>query len=366
MSRVTDLLEKWQQAQPFEQTVRERLEREFRIDFNFNSNHLEGNTLTYGQTQLLFMFGETAGSAPLKDYEEMKAHNVGLEMMRQEAADRQRALTESFIRELNRVILVQDFWKNAITPSGEKTRIQIKVGCYKNNPNSVETSSGEVFHYAGVEETPAFMGSLIEWYNVQERKAEMSPIELAALLHYRYIRIHPFGDGNGRIARLLVNYVFTRHNYPMIVIRNDDKQKYLRILHQCDVAVGLTPSDGANASLEQITPFVDYITDIMIDTLQNELNMIAGKKGGAIPTQWRYNGEPVAIKSRLQTTILETLLAEPKISIAKLAKLVGVSNTAIQYNINQLRKQGYIDRIGSTRGIWKVNLKREKREYFDS
>lgn len=356
---LANLLQKWQQAQPFEQAVRERLEREFRIDFNFNSNHIEGNTLTYGQTQLLFMFGETAGSAPLKDYEEMKAHNVGLEMMRQEAADRERPLTESLIRELNRVILVQDFWKDAITPNGEKTRILIKIGRYKDQPNSVETSSGEIFHYAGVEETAAFMSSLVEWYNEQERKADISPIELAALLHYRYIRIHPFGDGNGRIARLLVNYVFSRHNYPMIVIRNDEKQKYLRILHQCDVAVGLTPSDGANASLEQITPFVDYITDIMIDTLQKDLNIIAGKKGGVVATQWRYNGEPVTIKNRLQTTILETLLAQPKISIGKMAKLVGVSNTAIQYNINKLRKQGYLERVGSTRGFWKVKLKRE-------
>ena len=78
MDRITGLFQQWQQAQPLEEDVRNRLERQFRVDFNFNSNHIEGNTLTYGQTQLLFIFGETSGNAPLKDYEEMKAHNLSL------------------------------------------------------------------------------------------------------------------------------------------------------------------------------------------------------------------------------------------------------------------------------------------------
>lgn len=120
MDALNKLFRQWQQTQPLDKRIMEQLDRQFRVDFNFNSNHLEGNTLTYGQTQLLFMFGETSGNAPLKDYEEMKAHNVGLEMVRQEALDSERPLTESFIRELNRVILVQDYWKDAITPSGGK------------------------------------------------------------------------------------------------------------------------------------------------------------------------------------------------------------------------------------------------------
>lgn len=359
MNRLSELFQKWQQAQPLEQTVQERLERQFRIDFNFNSNHLEGNTLTYGQTQLLFMFGETSGNAPLKDYEEMKAHNVGLEIMRQQAQDKQRPLTEGFVRELNRVILVQDYWKDAVTPSGGRTRMQIRVGEYKSRPNSVITTTGEMFHYAGIEETPAFMSSLVRWYNAQEKAGTLSPIELAALLHYRYIRIHPFEDGNGRIARLLVNYVLLRHGYPMIVIHTDDKQNYLRILHQCDVTVGLTPSDGANAAIEQIAPFVDYIGGIVEDTLQYDLNVIAGKKGGTIASQWWYNGESVSIKNESQTIILETMIAKPTVSIKQMSQLIGINYSAVQRHIESLRDKGYLERIGGTRGRWRVNMKRE-------
>ena len=258
-NKVEQLYNEWQSLQPLKPEDRKRLDDKFMLEFNYNSNHLEGNTLTYGQTKLLLFFGETSGSANFKDYEEMKAHNVGLKMMKEEAMDKERSLSEAFIRQLNKTILVQHYWKDATTQSGDKTRIEIKVGEYKSRPNSVLTATGEVFDYASPEETPAFMTSLVSWYNEEERKGELSPVELAALLHYRYIRIHPFEDGNGRIARLLVNYVLHKNGYPMLVVRSEDKENYLRILHQCDVEVGLTPSDGANAPLEKIQPFVDYL-----------------------------------------------------------------------------------------------------------
>lgn len=259
MNTIEQLYQEWQSLQPLKPEDQRQLDRKFMMEFNYNSNHLEGNTLTYGQTKLLFMFGETSGSASLKDYEEMKAHNVGLEMTKSEALDKERPLSETFIRELNKTILVRNFWKGTKSPSGLPTQYEIKVGVYKTRPNSVLTATGELFDYASPEETPAFMTDLITWYNKEEAKGELSPIELAALFHYRYIRIHPFEDGNGRIARLLVNYILLRHNYPMIVIQSSDKENYLRILHQCDIAVGLTPSDGANATLEQIQPFTAYM-----------------------------------------------------------------------------------------------------------
>ncbi len=64
------------------------------------------------------------------------------------------------------------------------------------------------------------MTDLVDWYNKAEMEGKLSPVELAAVFHYRYIRIHPFEDGNGRIARLMVNYILTRYNYPMIVVRS--------------------------------------------------------------------------------------------------------------------------------------------------
>jgi Fic family protein len=259
MKTIEALHAEWQKLQPLSPENQKKLDQKFMLDFNFNSNHLEGNTLTYGQTKLLLIFGDTTGDAKLRDYEEMKAHNVGLELIKREALDKMRPLTESFIRDLNRTIMVENFWKAAKTPNGEDTRMEVQVGAYKTRPNSVITSTGEEFEYASPQETPAMMADLVAWYNAEGEKGELSPIELAALFHYRYIRIHPFEDGNGRIARLLVNYILHRHGYPMVVVRSDDKESYLRILHQCDVQTGLQPADGANASLSQIKPFTDYL-----------------------------------------------------------------------------------------------------------
>jgi Fic family protein len=215
MNNIEKLYKEWLSSQPIEPNLKRQMDQQFMIDFNYNSNHLEGNTLTYGQTKLLLLFGDTIGNASIQDYEEMKAHNVGLELMKTAALDKERTLSETFIRELNKIILVRDFWK---TSRDGDFRYQIRVGRYKTRPNSVITPTGEVFDYASLEETPMLMSDLVGWYNEEERKGALSPVELAALFHYRYIRIHPFEDGNGRIARLLANYILLRHNYPMIVI----------------------------------------------------------------------------------------------------------------------------------------------------
>lgn len=93
-----------------------------------------------------------------------------------------------------------------------QTSFVIHAGQYKTRPNSVITRYGDRFEYASPEETPALMSDLVDWYNGEEERGELTPVELAALFHYRYIWIHPFEDGNGRIARLMVNYILSRHN----------------------------------------------------------------------------------------------------------------------------------------------------------
>src|SRR5690554_2289057 len=127
MNKLDKLYNEWIQLQPLKPEYQKRLDEKFMLEFNFNSNHIEGNTLTYGQTELLLIFGKTSGDASIRDYEEMKAHNVGLNLVKLEAKDKERPLTENFIRELNRVILVENFMK----PSHDgKSMYEIKVGEY--------------------------------------------------------------------------------------------------------------------------------------------------------------------------------------------------------------------------------------------
>lgn len=259
MTTIDNLYQEWLSLQPLSATDQKRLNDKFMLEFNYNSNHIEGNTLTYGQTILLLIHGKVDGNAPMHDYEEMKAHHAALEFVKQTAiAKEKRPLTESFIRQVHLMMLKEDYviYENR---EGQQIQYTIHAGKYKTRPNSVQTQTGEVFEYASPEETPALMADLIAWYNTAETEGKLSPLELASIFHYRYIRIHPFEDGNGRIARLMVNYILALHGYPMIVVHTEDKTNYLSALEKCDSVVGLLPSIGAHASLEQIEPLLKYL-----------------------------------------------------------------------------------------------------------
>lgn len=273
MNNIEKLYKQWQALQPISRQAQERLNQKLMLEFNYNSNHIEGNTLTYGQTELLLLFGRVAEPAIMRDLEEMKAHNVALRMIEAEAREEGRPLTETFIRTLHQTLLREDYQET--NPDG--TTYTIHAGQYKTRPNSVRTITGELFEYASPEETPALMADLIAWYNREEAAATLSPIQLASLFHYRYIRIHPFEDGNGRMARLLVNYILCKHGYPMIVVKSTDKNQYLSALNQCDVAVGLIPSDGANAQLNQITPLTNYLSHCLEQSLTLSITTVTSE-----------------------------------------------------------------------------------------
>ena len=257
MDKITQLYTQWQNLQPVTDSVIQRLRRKFMLEFNYNSNHIEGNTLTYGQTEILLLFDRVIDSASMKDLEDMKASNIGLNMMQHYALD-QYPLTEKFVRELHKTILRADY-EEYRTAGGRQYHYTVHAGIYKTRPNSVITRTGERFEYASPEETPALMKDLVDWYRDAEQDGRYTIAELCALFHYRYIRIHPFEDGNGRIARLLVNYILARHHYPMIVIKTADRENYLKALGDCDGFAGTAPSAGAHATVEQIRPFVVYI-----------------------------------------------------------------------------------------------------------
>jgi Fic family protein len=108
------------QLQPLGAENQQRLDKKFRLEWNFNSNHIEGNTLTYSETELLLIFDQTKGNHELREYEEMKGHDVALKLFYDLAFDKERNLTEKFIREINEILLVRPFYKEAIPPMGKK------------------------------------------------------------------------------------------------------------------------------------------------------------------------------------------------------------------------------------------------------
>ncbi len=346
-----DILNYWRQLKPERDAVKDKLTRKFSLEFNFNSNHIEGNTLTYGQTEVLLLFGRVVGTANMFDLEEMKAHNVGLKMVLSEAKSGN-PLTETFIRQTHKILLREDYEVYRNLPGGMTTSYTVHAGCYKTRPNSVITPSGERFEYASPEETPGLMADLVHWYQEEEVKGELNPLELAALFHYRYIRIHPFEDGNGRIARLMMNFILARHEYPLIVVPTKTKRQYLKALSAVDDIVGKTPADGAKATLKQAQPFVAYLETLLTVEMQTDMVVAQGSGG-----QWWYNGGWVSFNNPTVVEIIYAMQENPNITVRGLAEKLGVNTSAIQKHLKMLKGKGYIIREGSaTKGRWQMLL----------
>jgi Fic family protein len=253
LQEINVLHSKLKNLPALELSVQKKLEKQTRLAFSYNSNHLEGNKLTFSQTELLLIFDQTSGDHDMRELEEMKAHDVAYTMVKDWASNPNHYLTEINIRNLNEIILVRPFWKEAITADGQNTRRLINIGEYKKMPNSVRLQNGEIFEYASPIETPIKMGELMEWYHITCKEQKLHPVEIASILHHKFVLIHPFDDGNGRISRLLINYILLKNNYPPIIIKSEDKKNYLLALRQTDVG--------------NIEFFTKYIAQLLLESL---------------------------------------------------------------------------------------------------
>lgn len=264
LQQAQDLRAKLESFRPLDKATEERIFQKLRLDWNYHSNHLEGSQLTYGETKALILFGITAQGKPLQDHLETTGHDEAI-LWLEDIVKSHFPLTEVFIRQLHEIILKQPYFKTAITPDGKNTKKQINVGVYKTTPNHVRTVTGELFRFATPEETPALMQDLLTWYTGQIERNDLDPIVFAAEFHYRFIRIHPFDDGNGRMARLLMNFILMQFGYPPAIIKTEDKQNYFAVLRQADAGI--------------LEPFVAYIAENVLRSLEL---MIKGAQGESV------------------------------------------------------------------------------------
>ena len=346
--KTEEIYNVWKALFPLSKEQTELLRIKFTTEYNYNSNHIEGNTLTYGQTELLLLFGKVSGEGDLKDFVDMKASQVTVEMVKEAVQNKNMPLTQNFIRQLHKVLLREDYTVYRDLPNGGTTSYTVHAGQYKTRPNSVITRYGDRFEYASPEETPSLMSDLVDWYNAAEKEGQLSPVELAALFHYRYIRIHPFEDGNGRIARLMVNYILARHGWPMIVIRNRKKSEYLEALRRSDQKIGKIPSEGANAPIGNITSFLAFFRKTVCEEMQCEIDIV----NNAGRDTWWYDGQRIIFRSESGERLLGLMRNKPFVTFSEMAAYLSVNRSAVQKQVEGFRQKGYVDRRDD--GSWHV------------
>ncbi|WP_116107650.1 Fic family protein [Lewinella sp. IMCC34191] len=208
------------------------LQQTLRI-WNYNSNAIEGNQLTYGETLTLLLYGITAKGKPLKDHLDIIGHrdavNVMLDMVKGD-----RPLRQTDVRQLHQIMLKEDYPQRAITPDGRRVFRTIHVGVYKREPNHVRTASGKMHYFAEPNAVPGLMRELLDWYELAEREDELHPLLRATVLHHEFVAIHPFDDGNGRIGRMVMNFALMRAGFPATIIPVSNRLEYYRALSAAD------------------------------------------------------------------------------------------------------------------------------------
>ncbi len=197
----------------------QRIQNKFRLEWNYHSNSLEGNSLTKEETQSVMLNNITVEGKPLKDVLEIQGHDRVIKKIQQMASGEIK-ITENRIKEIHEGIMHED--------DEEK---KVGIGKWKRNNNYLLNYKGERMDFTPPENVVEEMNQLINWVNneldaFEKRKSKLSIIEIAAELHLRYVTIHPFYDGNGRTARILMNLVLIRYGYPPIIIKVNEKAQY--------------------------------------------------------------------------------------------------------------------------------------------
>ena len=145
---------------------------------------------------------------------------------------REQPLTEHFIRNLHAKFTTHQDTAAGFSIDGKRVHIPLEKGVYKARPNNPRRPDGVIHHYCPPEQTKNEMENLLEWYREIEHRC--APEVLAAWLHHRFVQIHPFQDGNGRVARTLASLVFLQNNIFPLVIRNLERDQYIDALEKAD------------------------------------------------------------------------------------------------------------------------------------
>ncbi|MBU1172900.1 MAG: Fic family protein [Proteobacteria bacterium] len=229
--------------------------KKLKIDWTYNSNSIEGSTLTRGETHFFLTEGLTVEGKPFKDFVDTKNHANAIDWL-QDIISNTRDISEGLIKELNALLLFGIDFTPAINPLGQKVNKKANPGQYKTQPNHVLLPNGDIHYYVDPLHVQTQMQELVEWINANID--QIHPIALAAIFHYNLVRIHAFDDGNGRGARILMNLILMKKGFFPAVIKTEKKRKYLTAIQEADKG--------------DINPFVIFITGELIETQEKVLS----------------------------------------------------------------------------------------------
>jgi Fic family protein len=233
--------------------------RKVKIDFTYQSNKLEGNTLTYGQTIKLLRDFVTPQSAASGELLDMINHQKILDVIF--VNYRSQSISEENIKELHRELMKD--------PAQWGDYGNYSPGQYKSLENMTVRATGKVHHYLPPNQVDQAMQELISRTNESLRNSDTEECDkhtltIATYFHQQFLnRIHPFSDGNGRIARIFMNIILLQKGYSPIFIKEINKDDYLKCFELSD---------------NDIHPMVDFMADRLMESLEEKFEFMKAQK----------------------------------------------------------------------------------------
>lgn len=214
--RIDEKLKVLNSFRPLPASQVAKLQEQFKIEMTYNSNAIEGNSLTLKETFLVINEGLTIKGKPLKDHLEAKDHFEALKYLNDLIEhDKKHTVSEVLIRQLHQLVMLETDREWA----GKYRDANVIIsGSDHTPPDALEV--------------PGLMQSLIRW--IGNNQGKMSPIELASIVHHKVVYIHPFFDGNGRTARIVMNIFLMQAGYPLMIVLKNDRKKYYSVLDKAD------------------------------------------------------------------------------------------------------------------------------------
>lgn len=245
---IAEKKKKLDSLRPLSKEAITNLEDWLKVELTYSSNAIEGNTLSRIETAEVIEKGiaATISGKPLKDQLEAISHAKAWEFIKELAEQKKshQFISENDIKTIHKIILTgtADDW------AGKYRQTQVFI-------------RGTDFELPAPQQVPNLMKNFIKWLNSEQ---EEHPVRIASTAHYKFESIHPFLDGNGRTGRLLMNLILIINNYPMAIIRNEDRTAYLNAFK-----VGQATSDW-NLLLNLIYSAVERSLDAYINAAQNK------------------------------------------------------------------------------------------------
>lgn len=245
---------------PLPQELLNKINYKLRLEWNYTSNSMEGNSLTKRETRTVMVGVINVQDKPLKDVIEIRNHDKVISTI-MKIGKGELNVSESRIREIHKGIMYEE--------DPEKQRF---IGEWKNVDNYMFNFEGERYYFVPYTEVAERMHWLVNWLNTEKEKIQRNqkdakhPVILALKFHIDYLTIHPFYDGNGRTARILSNLILISYGFPPFYIKENEKQNYYRYLTDIQ-------SNGGDPDL-----FYEFMAGLILRSLQITSDAIHGKE----------------------------------------------------------------------------------------